>query len=305
MDVSAEERVERLSASTGPNSPNVWGLYDPPTGSIQYVVACPRTRAAALVDIVQGFDPKSFRTDGEAMDQVAALLAREDLRVEWVLDTHPHADHLTASRILSDRYGVPNAIGARTREIAALWRRIYNASDDFDVSKHYARLFEDGDTLQIGDLDVRVMFSRGHTLGSVSYVVGEDCALVHDTLMQPDRGTARCDFPGGSAAELWDSLQAILALPADTRLFVGHDYPDDARTEPCWEATVAEHLAHNRHVAAGTDRDAWIARREARDATLPLPDRMLAALQVNLRAGALPPAEADGEHYLKMPVNRF
>ncbi len=305
MSDQTSARTIRHSASTGPSSPDVWGLYDPPTGSAQYVVACPTTRRAALVDVVLGFDPKSFTTDEDAIDQVVALVKREGLTVDWVLDTHPHADHLTASARLTDRFGAPNAIGARTREIAALWCGFYNLAGSFDVDRHYARLFEHGEHFRIGDLPVRVILSTGHTLGSITYIVGGDCALVHDTLMQPDRGTARCDFPGGSAADLWESLQVILSLDASTRLFVGHDYPDETRTEPHWEASVAEHLAQNIHVKRGTDRATWIARREARDATLSLPDRMLAALQINLRAGRLPPAEDDGRHYLKMPVNLF
>ena len=298
-------RVERLSPSAGEGSANVWGLFDPPSGSAQYVVACPRTRSCALVDIVQGFDTRAFRTDTAAVEQVAALVAREGLRVEWVLDTHPHADHLTASAVLAERYGVPNAIGARTRDIAALWRGFYNLPNAFDVDRHYRRLFEDGDAFRIGDLPVQVVLSPGHTLGSVSFLVGRDAALVHDTLMQPDRGTARCDFPGGSAPDLWDAIGRILSLDGSTRLFVGHDYPGTGRDEPRWEATVAEHLTSNVHVRAGTDREAWIALREARDITLPLPDRMLVALQVNLRAGRLPAAEGDGHSYLKLPINRF
>ncbi len=305
MSDQASGRTIRHSPSRGLASPDVWGLYDPPTGSVQYVVACPTTRRAALVDTVLGFDPKSFITDEDAIDQVTALVTRERLTVDWVLDTHPHADHLTASARLADRFGAPNAIGARTREIAALWSGFYNLGGSFDVDRHYERLFEHGEQFRIGDLPVHVLLSSGHTLGSITYIVGGDCALVHDTLMQPDRGTARCDFPGGSAADLWESLEVILSLSASTRLFVGHDYPDEIRADPRWEATVADHLAHNIHVRHGTDRASWIARREARDATLALPDRMLAALQINLRAGRLPPAEADGRHYLKMPVNLF
>lgn len=305
MSNSNDNRVERLSKSNGPKSPEVRGIYDPPTGSAQYVVACPKTKKCALVDIVQGFDPKSFATDKIAFDQIVALVKREGYKVEWVLDTHPHADHLTASSLLAQHYNVPNAIGAKTRKIAELWRAYYNEPDGLKVDEHYAHLFDDGDTFTIGELDVRVMLSTGHTLGSISYVVGDDCALVHDTLMQPDRGTSRCDFPGGSASELWDSIQAIFALGDDVRLFIGHDYANDERQEPQWEATISEHLASNIHVKSGTDRGEWIAKREKRDATLPLPDRMLAALQVNLCAGKLPTREDDGNHYLKMPVNRF
>lgn len=305
MCKSNDNRVERLSPSKGPKSPIVWGIYDPPTGSAQYVVACPVTKKCALVDIVQGLNTQNFTTDTIAFNQILALVAREGYAVEWVLDTHPHADHLTASSMLAAYYKVPNAIGSKTRQIAELWRNYYNEPAGLKVDEHYARLFDDGDTFKIGDLNVRVMLSTGHTLGSVSYVIGDDCALVHDTLMQPDRGTARCDFPGGSASELWDSIQAIFALGDAVRLFVGHDYPSDERQEQRWEATVGEHLASNIHVRSGANRDEWIAKREKRDATLPLPDRMLAALQVNLRAGELPQVEEDGHHYLKIPVNRF
>ena len=303
--MSGSERVERLSPSAGPGSPNVWGLYDPPSGSAQYVVACPETKACAIIDPVQGFDTRACRTDWAAADQITALVEREGLRVEWVLDTHPHADHFTASTRLAERFDAPNAIGALTREIAGLWRGFYHLPDGLDPVAHYARMFEDGETFAIGGLPVRVMLSKGHTLGSISYVVGDDCAMIHDTLMQPDRGTARCDFPGGSAADLWEAIQAILALPEATRLFIGHDYSNAERAEPRWEATVAEHLAGNVHVRAGTKREDWIALREARDATLPLPDRMLAALQMNLRAGRMPEPEADGHSYLKLPLNRF
>ncbi|MBS1302737.1 MBL fold metallo-hydrolase [Loktanella sp. SALINAS62] len=299
------DRVERHSPSKGAGSPDVWGVYDPPTGSAQFVVACPVTKRAALVDIVQDFDPQHYATGDKAIAQVKALVAREGLTVEWVLDTHPHADHLTASALLADHYDVPNGIGRRVSDIAELWREYYNLPNAFDVSKHYARLFADDDTFNIGNLPVKVMLSPGHTLGSITYVIGDDCALVHDTLMQPDRGTARCDFPGGSAAALWRSIQDILALGETTRLFVGHDYPDDTRSDPQWEATIADHLAQNIHVSSDADRDDWIATRESRDATLPLPDRMLAALQINLRAGNLPPAENDGHHYVKIPLNKF
>ncbi|KIT18119.1 MBL fold metallo-hydrolase [Jannaschia aquimarina] len=299
------EPLIRHSPSRGPSSPDVWGVYDEPTGSVQYVAACPVTRKAALIDVVLGFDPRSFATNTRSMDAVLDLVGHEKLVVEHILDTHPHADHLMASARLREATGAPNAIGAKVREIAALWRDLYHLPDAFDPNRDFDRLLADGDTFSIGDLPVRVMLSPGHTLGSISFVVGEDVAFVHDTLMYPDMGTSRCDFPGGSAAELWDSVQAILALPGPTRLFVGHDYGAEGREDPMWEATVADHLDRNKHVHAGADRDAWIAKREERDATLALPDRMLAALQVNLRAGRLPEAEADGHRYLKMPLNRF
>ena len=293
----------RHSPSTGPGSPDVWGVYEPDTGSVQYICACPATRACALIDVVWNFDRRAFRTSTEAMDTVLALAEREGLTVAHVIDTHPHADHLMASALLKGRTGAPNAIGEKVREIADLWSGFYNV-DDFDVDRDFDRLLADGDTFTIGELPVRVMLSPGHTLGSISLIAG-DAAFIHDTLMYPDMGTSRCDFPGGSAADLWESVQAILALPEETRLFVGHDYGAPGRTEPMWEASVAEHRAHNKHVHDGVDRDEWIATREARDATLALPDRMLAALRINLRGGRLPEAEDNGNVYLKLPVNRF
>ena len=294
----------RRSPSRGSGSPDVWGVHEPATGSVQYVLACPATRRAALIDVVRDFDPAAARTGTRSAEFVLGLVEREGLDVEWVLDTHPHADHLTAAAWLAERTGAPTAIGERVREIAALWRELYHLPDALDPERDFDRLFADGERFAVGELEVRVMLSPGHTLGSITYAAN-DAAFVHDTLMYPDSGTARADFPGGSSAELWDSIRAILALPADTRLFVGHDYRGGGRDEPAWEATVAEHLERNVHVKSGTAREDFLRTRDERDATLSLPDRMLAALQVNLRGGRLPPAEADGHRYLKVPVDRF
>ncbi|WP_075222699.1 MBL fold metallo-hydrolase [Acuticoccus yangtzensis] len=298
------ERVVRHSPSRGPGSPDVWGVYEPDTGSIQYVCADPQTKAAALIDVVWNFDTKHYRFSTGSMDQVMDLVRDQGLTVAWVLDTHPHADHIMASAHLKERTGAPNGIGEKVHEIAALWEEIYNMPHVFAPDRDFDHLFAAGETFRIGAMEARVMLSPGHTLGSVTYVVG-DAAFTHDTLMQPDVGTSRADFPGGDTGQLWDSIQQILALPAETRLFVGHDYGTDDRDEPMWEATVAEHKAGNQHVKDGTVREEWIKRREERDATLPLPDRILAALQINLRGGRLPPAEDDGHVYLKLPVDRF
>ncbi len=299
-----QRRVVRHSASQGAGSPDVWGIYEPDTGSIQYICADPVTKKAALIDVVWNFDPKNYRFSTESMDQVLDLVREHGLEVDWVLDTHPHADHVMASAHLTERTGAPNAIGEKVHEIAALWEEIYNMPGVFDPERDFDRLFAESETFRVGDLEMRVMLSPGHTLGSVTYVCG-DAAFTHDTFMQPDVGTSRADFPGGDTAQLWNSIQAILALPPDTRLFVGHDYGTQDRDEPQWEATVAQHKARNRHVKDGTRREDWIDRRDKRDATLPLPDRILAALQINLRGGRLPPAEDDGRAYLKLPVNRF
>ena len=304
MSNTLKDRVVRHSPSSGPGRPDVWGIYEPDTGSIQNVCADPATRQAALIDVVWNFDPSACTTDLTSAEQVLELVHQEGLQVAWVLDTHPHADHLMASAHLKERTGAPAAIGERVRLIAELWREIYHLPDAFDPERAFDRLFKDGDTFEIGDLQARVMLSPGHTLASITYIAG-DAAFVHDTLMYPDAGTSRTDFPGGDAGQLWDSIQAILALPPETRLFVGHDYGAEGRGEPRWEATVAEHKARNFHVRDGTRREDWIARRQQRDATLSMPQRILAALQINLRGGRLPPPESDGRHYLKMPVNRF
>ena len=229
------EPIVRQSASTGPNSPDVWGIYEPDTGSIQYICADPATKKAALIDVVLNFDPARFATDTRSMEQVLGLVEKHGLTVEWVLDTHPHADHMMASSHLKKRTGAANAIGEKVRDIAELWRDYYNTPDAFDPHRDFDRLFADGDTFRIGDLDVRVMLSPGHTLGSITYVCG-DAAFVHDTLMQPDSGTSRADFPGGTTEDLWNSIQVILSLPKDTRLFVGHDYGSEDRDRPEWEA---------------------------------------------------------------------
>lgn len=297
--------LSRTSKSRGTGSAEITGFHDDETGSIQYLVADPQTRKAALIDVVLGFDPQNASNDPESVDAIVRHAQSEGLEVEWILDTHPHADHLMASSLLKERLGKPNGIGARVTEIAELWRDFYNMPEAFDPAADFDHLFEDGDNFEIGSLPVRVMLSPGHTLGSVTYVVGDDAAFVHDTFMMPDVGTSRCDFPGGTAGELYDSLQDILALPDRTRLFVGHDYGTEYRTEPAWEASVAEQRRHNQHIGGGTSRRAYVKQREARDATLPLPDRMLHVLQMNLRAGRMPAPEDDGNSYLKIPMNRF
>lgn len=297
--------LSRTSPSRGAGSPEVTGFYDDDTGSIQYLVTDPETRKSALIDVVLGFAPESAATSTDNVDKILTYAEHEGLDIVRVLDTHPHADHLMASSLLKERLNVPNGIGEKVKEIAELWRDYYNMPDAFDPEADFDHLFRDGDRFEIGNLPVRVMLSPGHTLGSITYVVGDDAAFVHDTFMQPDVGTSRADFPGGSAGELYDSLQAILALPDDTRLFIGHDYGTDRRATPCWESTVAEQRRHNQHIGGGTSRKDYVALREARDKTLALPDRMLHVLQMNLRAGQMPAPEDDDNRYLKIPLNRF
>ena len=296
--------LDRTSASRGDGSPNVTGFYEPDTGSIAYVVSCPETKRAVIIDAVMGFQVGSGRTDPAPAKALLDYVASEGLTLDWILDTHPHADHLMAAAWLGEQTGVPRAIGEKVHDIAALWRDFYNLPDAFDPERDFDRLWKDGVTFRIGDLEARVMLSPGHTLGSVTYVIG-DAAFVHDTLMQPDFGTSRADFPGGSADQLYASISDILALPEETRVFVGHDYGTEEREEPQWEATVAKHRAANVHVGGGTSKQEYVALRQERDATLPLPDRILFALQYNLRGGRLPEPEADGHSYFKIPANRF
>lgn len=294
----------RTSPSNGAGSPRVTGFYDDASGSCQYLVVCEETKHAALIDVVQDFDPKSARSSHKTAAEILDHLHAESLTLDWVLDTHPHADHLMASAWLAAQTGAPNAIGEKVLEIAELWEGYYNLPGAFDPRADFTRLFADDDRFRIGNLEARVMLSPGHTLGSISYVIG-DAGFVHDTLMHVDVGTSRADFPGGSSADLWHSLQHILTLPDDTRLFIGHDYPPvDGRKDPAWEATVVAHRASNPHIA-GQDEASFCKLRDERDATLGLPDRMLHALQVNLRAGRPPKPEADGHSYFKIPANKF
>ena len=281
--------------------PIVRGFYDPCTFSVQYVAACPATRRCAIIDPVLDYDEKAGATATHSADAILAHVVAEGLEVEWILDTHPHADHFSAAAYLKERTGAPTAIGARVTEIQQLWRALYDWPDLRCDGSQWDRLFKEDETFRVGEVEGRILFSPGHTLASITYVLG-NAAFVHDTLFMPDSGTARADFPGGSAARLYESIEAILALPDATRLFTGHDYRPDGR-KACWESTVAEQKGSNSHFASRPTRDAFIALREARDRTLPMPRLILSALQVNLRAGRLPEVNGDGRRFLKIPLN--
>ncbi|MFC5507712.1 bifunctional sulfur transferase/dioxygenase Blh [Bosea massiliensis] len=281
-------------------TPRVKGFHDARTGSIQYVVWDPATHCCAIIDPVHDFDEKSGATRTTHADAILAFVAEQGLTVEWILDTHPHADHFSAAQYLKQKTGAPMAIGARVTEIQTLWRRLYNWPALETDGSQWDRLFEAGDRFKLGSLAGRVLFSPGHTLASVTYVIG-DAAFVHDTIFMPDSGTARADFPGGSAKALWASIQDILALLDDTRLFTGHDYEPNGR-HARWESTVGEQKASNGHLVDMT-QERFIALREARDATLPMPKLILPSLQINLRGGRLPEPENDGRRYLKIPLN--
>ena len=281
----------------------VGSLWDKTTGSWQYVLADRATKKAAIIDPVLDYDPQAAATTTDNADALAAYVRDRDLTVAWILDTHPHADHFSAAPYLAGIFDAPRAIGSKVVEVQKLWRDIYCLDGFACDGSQWDRLFDDGDHFMVGDTEVRVMLSPGHTLASVSYVTDE-AAFVHDTLMMPDIGTSRADFPGGSSHALFDSIQRILALPEDTALFVGHDYEKDGHTLGC-HATVAQHRAENVHVGQGRDEAAFVALRDTRDATLPLPKLMLAALQVNIRGGRVPEPEACGRSFLKIPLDYF
>ena len=282
--------------------PMVRGFFEKRTNSVQYVVADPQTRHCAIIDPVLDFDPKSGATATHSADELLAYIDREGFTLEWILDTHPHADHFSAAGYLKDRTGVPIAIGEKVVEVQKLWKGLYNLPDTFRTDgSQWDRLFADDERFTIGKADVEVMFTPGHTLASIAYVVG-DAAFIHDTLFMPDGGTARADFPGGSARALWKSIQRIMALPDDTRLFTGHDYMPGGR-EPEWESTVAEQRARNTHLVKARTANEFVALREARDQKLPMPKLILPSLQVNIRGGRLPEPESNGKRYLRIPLD--
>lgn len=289
-----------LSQSTGAGSPDVAGFFDPRTFSVQYIVSDPATKQCAIIDPVLDFDEKSGATATFCADALLTYVEEEGLTVAWILDTHPHADHFSAAQYLKEKTGAPTAIGQYVTQVQALWKEIYHWPKMPTDGRQWDTLFVEGDTFAIGELSARVLHSPGHTLASITYVIG-DAAFVHDTLFQPDFGTARADFPGGDAKSLWNSIQQILALPGNTRLFTGHDYMPDGR-EPKWQSSVDEQRANNPHLV-GKSEEAYIALRHQRDGELPMPKLILHALQVNTRGGRLPEPEANGKRYLKIPLD--
>jgi glyoxylase-like metal-dependent hydrolase (beta-lactamase superfamily II) len=281
--------------------PQVDAFFDKRTCSVQYIVSDPASGCCALIDPVLDYDEKSGSIATTSADTLLARVKERGLTVEWILDTHPHADHLSACGYLKDQTGAKTAIGERIVDVQRLWKKIYNLGGFEADGSQWDRLFADGDDFQIGTMDVRVVFSPGHTLASITYVVG-DAAFIHDTLFMPDFGTARCDFPGGDARALWRTIQRILSLPDDTRLFSGHDYMPGGRA-PVWESTVASQKAQNIHLVQVHTEDEFVAMRQARDAKLPMPKLILHALQVNMVGGRLPMPESNGTRYLKIPLD--
>lgn len=284
--------------------PRIQAFFDTATFTVTYLVSDPASGQAAVIDPVLDFDPKSGRTATRSADAVLAAAQEQKLSIRWILETHAHADHLSASVHLKEKTGALVGIGEHITHVQKVFRPIFNATDVSGDGKPFDRLFRDGEHFAIGTLDVEILHTPGHTPACISYKVGNN-VFVGDTLFMPDYGTARADFPGGDARMLYRSIKRLLSLPGDTTLWMCHDYKAPGRDAFSWQATVAEERAANVHVHDGIDEDTFVAMREARDKTLEVPVLILPAVQVNIRAGHMPPPESDGSVYLKIPVNRL
>ncbi|WEE77655.1 MBL fold metallo-hydrolase [Comamonas testosteroni] len=280
----------------------IQAFFDEATNTVTYLVSDPETRQAAVIDPVLDYDHRSGKVSTASADQVLAAAGAQALEVVWILETHAHADHLSAAPYLKTRTGARVAIGEHIRDVQAIFRPVFNLDDVSGDGGEFDHLLRDGETLAIGDLKVEVLHTPGHTPACVCYRI-DDAVFVGDTLFMPDYGTARADFPGGSAHTLYQSIRKLLALPAETRLFMCHDYKAPGRDSYAWESTVAEERARNVHVHDGVDADAFVAMRQRRDATLAAPTLLLPSIQVNIRAGRWPEAESNGVRYLKIPMH--
>jgi glyoxylase-like metal-dependent hydrolase (beta-lactamase superfamily II) len=281
--------------------PAIRAFFDEPTNSVSYLVADPATGAAAAIDPVLDFNPASGEIGTHSAHALLDAAEAEGWAIRWVFETHAHADHLTAAAFIRSKSGALVAIGEGILEVQKTFRLLFDASDCEADGSDFDRLLADGEHLGLGTLDVEVMTTPGHTPSCVSYRIG-DAVFVGDTLFMPDYGTARCDFPGGCARKLYGSIQKLLSLPDDTRLFLCHDYMAPGRDRFAWETTVAEQKRSNPHVHVGVTEDEFVTLREGRDARLPVPKLLYPAIQVNIRAGRLPPAAANGHHYLLIPI---
>ena len=284
------------------HSPDVRGFFDPATHTITYLVSDPATGMAAIIDPVLDFDMATARTSSRSVDAVMEALRETGLTLAMVLETHAHADHLTAADHLRNAEGVAIGIGARITEVQATFAPVFGAADVRPNGAVFDHLYGEGDTFALGTMTVEVIHTPGHTPACVSYRIG-DAVFTGDTLFMPDYGTARTDFPGGDARTLYRSIQRLLSLPDETRLFVGHDYLPQGRADYRFETTVANQRDHNIHIGGGVPEDDFVSMREARDATLTAPQLILPSLQINIRAGAMPPPDIDGQRYLKLPLD--
>lgn len=282
-------------------TPALHAWFDEATNTITYAVWDPATLHAAIIDPVLDYDHRSGRASHRSADAILDFVASHDLTVQWILETHAHADHLSAAPYLKEKTGAPIGIGERITEVQRTFAPVFGLEDVSGDGREFDRLFREGDLFPLGGLQVEVLHTPGHTPACVSYRI-RDAVFVGDTLFMPDYGTARADFPGGDARTLYRSIQKLLALPPQTTLYLCHDYKAPGRDQYAWETTVADEKARNVHVGGGVDEDSFVAMREARDATLSAPALLLPSLQVNIRAGRLPAPDADGRRYLKIPV---
>ena len=284
------------------NNPIVKSFFDPATFTISYIVIDPDSSAAAIIDTVLDYDPDSGRTSTLSADKIIDYVKGNDLQIGWILETHAHADHLSAAPYIQSKLGGKIAIGAHIPDIQNVFAKIFNLLDLTPDGSVFDHLFEDEDRFQIGGVEARIIYTPGHTRACISYLIG-DAVFVGDTLFMPDYGSARCDFPGGDAGTLFDSVQKLYQLPDRTRMFLCHDYLAEGRNEHVWETTVGAQKAGNIHLSASTKRDAFIKLRNDRDAKLSMPRLIIPAIQVNIRAGKLPKPEDNGIAYLKVPLN--
>ncbi len=284
--------------------PLVSGFFDEPTNTISYVVQDPVSRACAIIDPVLDIDYAAGRLGTKAADKLIAYVRSNGLEVEWLIETHAHADHLSASPYIQEKLGGKIGIGEKIKVVQEVFGKIFNEGTEFQRDgSQFDRLFEDADTYTIGSMTARTMATPGHTPACMTHVIG-DAAFVGDTLFMPDGGTARADFPGGDARQLYRSIKKVLALPPETRLFMCHDYGPNGR-DIRWETTVGEERAHNIHVRDGISEDEFVRMREERDKTLSIPKLMIPSIQVNMRGGHLPEPDASGKRYLKVPVDQL
>ena len=283
------------------DKPAIRAFFDEATNTFSYLVADPATKRAAVIDPVLDYDPKSGEVDVRSVEAVLAAAREAGYTVEWSLETHAHADHLSGSPYVKAKTGARIAIGENIKEVQRIFRPVFNATDLKTDGSDFDRLFKDGDRFKIGGLEVEVIHTPGHTPACISYKIG-DAVFVGDTLFMPDYGTARADFPGGDAHKLYRSIRRLLSLPPQTRLFMCHDYKAPGRDTYAFETTVGEQRSRNVHVHEGVEEDEFVAMRNARDATLAAPTLLLPSIQVNIRAGRFPAAEANGVRYLKIPV---
>jgi glyoxylase-like metal-dependent hydrolase (beta-lactamase superfamily II) len=282
-------------------TPTIRAFFDEPTNTISYLVADPKTKRAAIVDPVLDYDHASGKASTKSADIILKAARADGLTVDWVLETHAHADHLSGAPYIKLKTGAKVGIGEHIRDVQKIFRPVFNATDLKGDGSEFDRLFADGARFTLGTLEVEVMHVPGHTPADIAYKIG-DVVFVGDTLFMPDYGTARADFPGGDARMLYRSIKKLLALPPQTRLFMCHDYKAPGRDQYAWETTVGEERTNNAHVKDGVSEDAFVDMREARDATLAAPHLLMPSIQVNMRAGHLPPPDANGVQYLKIPV---